>query len=231
MPSGIVEVFFFSIRTDCFNNARPTHIGIKHGVFALVCEGMRKVLLLVAWVWLVLPSITSSRGMLSLELWCQANPQGLLGRPHLVKTVLCSGWSMCSDLDGMDEEFVWNEGWPENDQQPALVPWLLCLWTHNEAPIDCQPPPSPLEVITNLPKCTLNKIMHTICRKPYIFPTSLPLDLTSRYNMNNLLLPWCKNLFPTAYRKNQYIYMLITICWEFDYTHSCRIWVWSSKCL
>ena len=47
-----------------------------------------KVLLLVAWVWLMLPSTASSRGMLPLELWCQASPRGLLGRPQLIKTAL-----------------------------------------------------------------------------------------------------------------------------------------------
>ena len=30
-------------------------------------------------------------------------------------------------LDGADEEFVWNEGWPGNHQQLALVPGLPCL--------------------------------------------------------------------------------------------------------
>ena len=46
-----------------------------------------KVLLLVAWVWLVLPYTASSGGMLPQELWYQASPRGLLWRPHLVKTL------------------------------------------------------------------------------------------------------------------------------------------------
>ena len=33
----------------------------------------------------------------------------------------------CPGLGGADEEFVWNECWPENHQQSALVPWLPCL--------------------------------------------------------------------------------------------------------
>ena len=48
-----------------------------------------KGLLLVTWIWLMLPSTLFSGGMLPLELWCQASPRGLLRRPHLVKIVLC----------------------------------------------------------------------------------------------------------------------------------------------
>ena len=33
----------------------------------------------------------------------------------------------CSGLVDTDEEFVWIEGWPENHQQSAIVPWLPCL--------------------------------------------------------------------------------------------------------
>ena len=47
----------------------------------------------VAWVWLVLPPAAAAGSMLPLELWCQASPQELLWRSHLVQTVLCSGWS------------------------------------------------------------------------------------------------------------------------------------------
>ena len=55
----------------------------------LPVRACNKMLLLVAWVWLVLPSTAFSWGMLPRELWCQASPRGLLGRPHLVKAVLC----------------------------------------------------------------------------------------------------------------------------------------------
>ena len=98
MPSGIMEVqnrsldgHFPNLPSHCdkFESTivyfsqfslivlmpRPTLIGIKHEVFVLAHEGMRKVLLLVAWVWLVLLSTASSRGMLPLELWCQASPR------------------------------------------------------------------------------------------------------------------------------------------------------------
>ena len=54
---------------------------------------LRKVLLLPVWVWLVLPSTAYSKGMLPLDLWCQASLQGLPERQHLGKTVHCWGWS------------------------------------------------------------------------------------------------------------------------------------------
>ena len=31
-----------------------------------------------------------------------------------------------SGFNGTDEEFVWNEDWPENHQQPGIFPWLPC---------------------------------------------------------------------------------------------------------
>ena len=54
---------------------------------------LSKVLLLPVWVWLVLPSTAYSKGMLPLDLWCQASLQGLPERQHLGKTVHCWGWS------------------------------------------------------------------------------------------------------------------------------------------
>ena len=49
--------------------------------------------MLPVWVWLVLPSTAYSKGMLPLDLWCQASLQGLPERQHLGKTVHCWGWS------------------------------------------------------------------------------------------------------------------------------------------
>ena len=54
---------------------------------------LSKVLLLSVWVWLVLPSTAYSKGMLPLDLGCQASLQGLPERQHLGKTVHCWGWS------------------------------------------------------------------------------------------------------------------------------------------
>ena len=43
----------------------------------LPVRALSKVLLLPVWVWLVLPSTAYSKGMLPLDLWCQASLQGL----------------------------------------------------------------------------------------------------------------------------------------------------------
>ena len=59
----------------------------------LPVRALSKVLLLPVWVWPVLPSTAYSKGMLSLDLWCQASLQGLPERQHLGKTVHCWGWS------------------------------------------------------------------------------------------------------------------------------------------
>ena len=48
-------------------------------------------------------------------------------RPCFIQYGPTGSLHKCSDLDGTDKEFVWNEDWPENYQQPALVPWLPCL--------------------------------------------------------------------------------------------------------
>ena len=63
------------------------------GCLHLPVRALSKVLLLPVWVWLVLPSTAYSKGMLPLDLWCQASLQGLPERQHLGKTVHCWGWS------------------------------------------------------------------------------------------------------------------------------------------
>ena len=45
----------------------------------LPVRALSKVLLLPVWIWLVLPSTAYSKGMLPLDLWCQASLQGLPG--------------------------------------------------------------------------------------------------------------------------------------------------------
>ena len=112
MPSGIVEVqnrnlgghpskYAFALWQVRINNRiffsqfsviilimlRLTPIGIRHEVLVRECMWQSAI------AGRVDPSTTSSGGMLPLELWCQAIPRGLIGRPHLVKTVLCWGWS------------------------------------------------------------------------------------------------------------------------------------------
>ena len=72
----------------------------------LPVRALGKVLLLPVWVWLVLPSTAYSKGMLPLDLWCQASLQGLPERQHLGKTVHCWGWS------------------------DRIVSWVLGPWRH-----------------------------------------------------------------------------------------------------
>ena len=60
---------------------RQTHIGIRPEVRALAHE---------------LPSTAFSRGMLPLELWCQASLWGLLGRPHPSRTCSVQDGPTCS---------------------------------------------------------------------------------------------------------------------------------------
>ena len=74
----------------------------------LPTRALSKVLLLPMWVWLVLPSTAYSKGMLPLDLWCQASLQGLPERQHLGKTVHCWWWS---DRIVSWELGPWRRGW------------------------------------------------------------------------------------------------------------------------
>ena len=56
---------------------RPTPCVLGMRCLHLPVRALSKVLLLPVWVWLVLPSTTYSKGMLPLDLWCQASLQGL----------------------------------------------------------------------------------------------------------------------------------------------------------
>ena len=85
----------------------------------LPVRALSKVLLLPVWVWLVLSSTAYSKGMLPLDLWCQASLQGLPERQHLGKTVHCWGWS--------DRIVSWVLG-------PWRRGWEICTeegWSHN----------------------------------------------------------------------------------------------------
>ena len=112
---------------------------------------LSKVLLLPVWVWLVLPSTAYSKGMLPLDLWCQASLQGLPERQHLGQTVHCWGWSdrIVSWMLG-----PWWRGW-EICAEWGLVAQRLTtdscpvVTGHidpQRSPVDCQPPSSPLGV-------------------------------------------------------------------------------------
>ena len=85
----------------------------------LPVRALSKVLLLPVWVWLVLPSTAYSKGMLPLDLWCQANLQGFperhtSARPCIAEDGPTGSFLECSDLDGADKKSVRNEGWSHN---------------------------------------------------------------------------------------------------------------------
>ena len=95
--SGIVE-----LRNHSIGGRSPKSIFTLWQLWINICiffqkffwlRALSKVLLLPVWVWLVLPSTAYSKGMLPLDLWCQASLQGLPERQHLGKTVHCWGWS------------------------------------------------------------------------------------------------------------------------------------------
>ena len=85
----IFSNFFLIVRTMPHPPLRVLGMRCLH----LPVRALSKVLLLPVWVWLVLPSAAYSKGMLPLDLWCQASLQGLPERQHLGKTVHCWGWS------------------------------------------------------------------------------------------------------------------------------------------
>ena len=79
-------------------------------------------------------------------------------RPCFIEDGPTGSLHKCLGLDGADEEFVSNEGWSENHQQPALVPWLQCLQALKEAPVDCQPPASLLGVDTEVAESDISPL-------------------------------------------------------------------------
>ena len=76
-------IFLSHVSLIVLISLHPTPICIRHEALALAREG--KMLLLVAWVCLVVPSTASSGGMVPLEIWCQANQWGLIRRPHFTR--------------------------------------------------------------------------------------------------------------------------------------------------
>ena len=111
---------------------RPTHIGIRHEVLALAREGMRRsaiagrVGLTHATVNNLILGTRQAHGGSSIDQTSS--------RPCFVEDGPTRSLHNCSGLEGVDEEFVRNEGWPENHQQPAFVPWLPC-YRHTRKPL------------------------------------------------------------------------------------------------
>ena len=123
-------------------------IGITHEVLALAREGLRQRA--------IAGRVVLTRATVNCILWRHAATVTLVpgksseehtsSGPCFVENDPTGSLHTCSDLDDTDEEFAWSGGSPENNQQPALVPWLPSLKTHNEAPVHGQPPLPPPEV-------------------------------------------------------------------------------------
>ena len=103
-------------------------------------------------------------------------------RPCLVEDGPTGSLHKCSGLDDADEEFVWNEGWSENHQEPALDPWLPCL---QGSPCCCQPPPSPLGVGTEVAESDNGPLAPCHLRWQGQIPT-----LTSRWQAYGRSFTW-----------------------------------------
>ena len=129
----------------------PTSMGISMRCLHLPVRALSKVLLLPMWVSLVLPSTAYSKGMLPLDLWCQASFQGLPERQHLGKTVHCWGWS-----DRIVSWVLepWRRGWEICTEWGLVVqrlttdscPVVAGHIDPQRTPADCQLPSSPLGV-------------------------------------------------------------------------------------
>ena len=93
----------------------PTHIVIRHEVLALACEGMRQSA--------IAGHMDLTRATI-IHILQRRAATGTFMPDHALFRIVQQDRS---GLDGVDEEFVWNEGWPENHQQLAIIPWLPCL--------------------------------------------------------------------------------------------------------
>ena len=125
----------------------PHPTPIRHETLHLPVRACGNMLLLVMWVWLMSPLTASSGGMLLLELWCQSSKSsGFFGRQHLVKTVLCWGWSKRIALSVLGP---WRRIWGIcMEWGLAWKPWTTGSCPMVTMPIDqqgspCWLPPSP----------------------------------------------------------------------------------------
>ena len=118
---------------------RPTPWVLVMKCLHLPVKACSKVILLVSWVWLVLPSTASSGGMLPLELWYQASHRGCpeghtSSRWRIVEDGATESLHKCSGLDN------------------RRLPHVYRTYNPQGSPVDCQPPPSLLGVSTDVAK-------------------------------------------------------------------------------
>ena len=158
MASSNQQLQFFSkFSLIVLITPRPNHISIRHEVIELTREGMWQSAIAGCMGLTCAPTNRIFRRHAATgALGPGKSMGGLLGRPPLIKTMLCSGWSdtITSKVLGS-----WWHGWrscmergliEKKHQQSALVPCLPCPYTHKEAHADCQPPLSPLGVGTEV---------------------------------------------------------------------------------
>ena len=93
----------------------PTPIVIRHEVLALACEGMRQSA--------IAGHVDLTRATI-IHILQRHAATGTFMPDHALFGIVRQDRS---GLEGVDEEFVWNEVWPENHQQLAIIPWLPCL--------------------------------------------------------------------------------------------------------
>ena len=108
---------FFQFSLIVLIMPHPTSICIRHGVPPLAREGMQQST--------IAGSVGLTRATVNHILWGHAATRMLV--PGKSTDGPEGSLHKGSGHDSVDEQFVWNGGWPENHQQPALVPWLLCI--------------------------------------------------------------------------------------------------------
>ena len=152
MPSGIVEVqnrslggYFpksafalWQVRINsciCYYQfslivlimPHPTPIGIRHDVLALAHEVMWQSAVAGCAGLTHPPEACCHWNFGARQFHGGSSEDRTSPRPCFVQDGPPGSLHKCSGLYGTDEKFVWNEGWPENHQQPALSTWLPCL--------------------------------------------------------------------------------------------------------
>ena len=128
-----IAYFFFQIWLIVLTMSRPTSKCFRHEVLALACEGRQQcaiagcVSLTHATVNRILRRHAATRNFGASQVHRGASEDHTSSRPCFIEDGPTGSLHKCLGRDGADEEFVSNEGWSENHQQPALVPWLQCM--------------------------------------------------------------------------------------------------------
>ena len=128
--------YFFSILSDCSNNARATSRGIRHEVLALARKSACKVVLMG------LTRATVNRILLRHAVIRTLVPGKSTGAPpktaprqdYFVQDGATGLLHKCSGLDGVDEEFVGNGFWPQTINNTGSYPVVSMPIDPQESP-------------------------------------------------------------------------------------------------